>query len=287
MSGLSVGGFIGIVIVILILNVGGVIGYYKFTEKNPDKAVSVNLDSGLVPKIRYGLLGLILLSWIFSIACTTACTFIEVEQNTKVFLGMGSQYNTNYSGKFYLGLRGAEYGGECTTGDMGEDRIRTAYAFGVINNLLTTAALIGVPLVLFNVIKNAEMATKIWKIMGFLMLASTWCCLFTFYVQQTGACDGINDFVEIECSLGGAGIAQVFNSIFLIGICLLFFILPPPAVESADSNEANKKGKDGEEKKEKAPDEEPTKSKDDSSEEEKEDEETGEKGDFVNAKEED
>ena len=53
MAGLSVGGFIGIVIVILILNVAGVIGYYKFTEKNPDKAVSVNLDSGLVPKIRY------------------------------------------------------------------------------------------------------------------------------------------------------------------------------------------------------------------------------------------
>jgi hypothetical protein len=55
MAGLSVGGFIGIVIVILILNVAGVIGYYKFTEKNPDKAVSVNLDSGLVPKIRYVL----------------------------------------------------------------------------------------------------------------------------------------------------------------------------------------------------------------------------------------
>lgn len=53
MAGLSVGGFIGIVVVILILNVAAVIGYKKFTEKNPDKAVSVNLDSGLVPKIRY------------------------------------------------------------------------------------------------------------------------------------------------------------------------------------------------------------------------------------------
>ena len=53
MAGLSVGGFIAIVIFILILNVGGVIGYYKFMEKNPDKAVSVNLDAGLVPKIRY------------------------------------------------------------------------------------------------------------------------------------------------------------------------------------------------------------------------------------------
>ena len=234
---------------------------------------------------RYGLLGLILLSWIFSIACTVACTFVKIKQTASVFLGEGSIYNTVHSNEYFLGLRGAEYGGQCSTGDIGEDRVRTAYAFGVINNLLTTAALIGVPLVLFNVIKDGEKAQKVWKIMGFLMLASTWCCVFTFYIQQTGACDGINGFVDLECSLGGAGIAQVFNSIFLIGICVLFFVLPLPAVEGAESNNDKKDKndkKEGEEKKEQALEEEPTKSKDESDEEE-----AGEGSDSINTEEKD
>jgi len=46
-TGLSVGGFIGIVIALAILNVVGVIGYNKF-----DIDVSVNLDSDRVPKLR-------------------------------------------------------------------------------------------------------------------------------------------------------------------------------------------------------------------------------------------
>jgi len=284
MSGLSVGGFIAIVLVIAILNVAGVIGYKKFTEKNPDKAVSVPLDSGLVPKIRYGLLGLIFLSWIFSVACTSACTFVKVKQTATINLGLGSNFNTQHTDSYYLGLRGAEYAGDCTTGDIGEDRVRTAYAFGVINNLLTTAALIGVPLVLFNVIKDGAKANLVWKIMGFLMLASTWCCLFTFYMQQTGACDGLNGFVDIECSLGGAGVAQVFNSMFLIAICVLFFILPAPKEvddsdkDKDDKKDSEKKEKKGEEKPEQASEEEPTKS--------KESDEEEEESDFVNPKEE-
>lgn len=235
--------------------------------------------------LRYGLLGLILLSWIFSIACTVACTFIKIEQSS-TFQGFGSFYDSSQlSTEFYVGLRGAEYGGVCSSGDMGEDRIRTAYAFGVINNLLTSAALVGVPLVLFNVIKDGAKANMVWKIMGFLMLASTWCCLFTFYVQQTTTCDGMTGFVDIECSLAGAGIAQVFNSMFLIGICVLFFILPPPVEGDESSNEKDKKEDKKEEKdeeKEEAPEEEPTKSR-----ESDEGDDAGEEGDFVNVEEED
>mmetsp|Transcript_30474 Transcript_30474/g.73104 ORF Transcript_30474/g.73104 Transcript_30474/m.73104 type:complete len:283 (-) Transcript_30474:328-1176(-) len=281
MAGLAVGGFIAIVIVIFILNVAGVIGYNMFTKKNPDKAVSMNLDSGLVEKLRYGLFGLIVLSWMFSIACTVTCTFVKVTQTATVDLGVDSIYNTVYSTEYFLGMRGIEVSGECNTGDLGEDRINTAYAFGVINNLLTTAALIGVPLVILNVIKGGEKANKVWKIMGFLMLASTWCCLFTFYIQQTVHCDGIS-YMGVECSLGGAGVAQVFNSMFLIGICVLFFILPLPVPEDGEnSNEDDKKDKEDEEveKKEGAP-EEANKSK-----ESDEDEEDGEEGDFVNAEE--
>lgn len=51
-GGLPVGGFLVIVVVITTLNVGGAIGYHKFTEKNPEKAVSVKMDPGLGSKLR-------------------------------------------------------------------------------------------------------------------------------------------------------------------------------------------------------------------------------------------
>jgi hypothetical protein len=225
-------------------------------------------------------LGLILLSWIFSIACTTACTFVKITQTSNGLFGYDpDQY------EFSFGLRRVEIAGECySTVDTIEAHILTAFAFGVLNCLLTSAALIGVALVLFNVFKDVEKAKNVWKIMGFLMLASTWCCLFTFYIQQAVSCTGLAIYVGVECSLGDAGIAQVFNSIFLIGICVLFFVLPPPAVEGSENNNDDKKDTkdDNEEKKEKASEEEPTKSKDES-EEEKEDEE---EGDIVNGEEE-
>jgi len=245
MAGLSVGGFIGIVVVILILNVAGVVAYYKLGMKEKILAREV-VSSELAPKLRYGLLGLLFLSWIFSIACTAACTFLKVEQN--IALGAFGIYGG--SATVYYGLHGAEFAGNCVSGNTGDDRINTAYAFAILNNLLTSAVLIGCPLVIFNVIKDANTANKVWKIMGFLMLASTWCCLFTFYMQQTTFCTGSGNL--IDCSLGGAGVAQVFNTIFLIGICVLFFVLPLPASEDGGKNEEDDNGgekKDEEENK--------------------------------------
>jgi len=172
---------------------------------------------------RYGLLGLVLLSWIFSIACTVACTFVKIKYSSGSIAGYG------YSEAYFLGFHGAEIQGQCARGDIEDDRVQTAYAFAILNTLLTSTVLIGCPLVIFNVIKDVNTANKVWKIMGFLMLASTWFCLFTFYIQETTLCTGNGDLVD--CSLGGAGVLQVFNSIFLIGICVLFFVLPLPASE--------------------------------------------------------
>lgn len=195
-----------------------------------------------------------MLSWIFSIACTVACTFVKITQTTTAFAGYGSAYSNTpaqsyASYEYFFGFQGADLGnGECTTADIEDDRIRTAFAFAVINNILTTASLIGAPLVMFNVTKDADAANKAWKIIGFLLLASTWCCLFTFYIHQTRICDAI----DIECSLGGAGIAQVFNSMLLILICALFFVLPPPASEGGEGNDEDaKKDKNDVEMKEK------------------------------------
>ena len=178
------------------------------------------------------------LSWIFSIACTTACTFVKVAHS--------SIYLTD---TYYLGLRGVEYYGVCASGDIEDDRVRTAYAFAVLNILFTTIALVVCLFVVFKekvpAIKDDAMANKLWVAMGFLMLASTWCCLFTFYVQQSAVCAFDSAVSDLECSLAGAGVAQVFNSMFLIGICVLYFILPSPTADE-QAGEGNTKGKEDE-----------------------------------------
>jgi len=250
-TGLPVGGFVAIVIVILLLNLAGVFGYYKYKEQIEraiDRAAPTTLDSNIVPKLRYGMLGLLSLSLIFSIACTAACTFVKIQPT--------STTSFSSSEELFLGLHGVETRGVCIRGDLQDNRIRAAYAFAVMNNLLTSAALIGCTLVVCsNVIQVATTANKVWKIMGFLTLASTWCCLFTFYIQETLVCTQVGMFLEIECSLAGAGVAQVFNSMFLIGICVLFFILPPPKAEENETDgeenaikteeDTTKKDKDG------------------------------------------
>lgn len=89
-------------------------------------------------------------------------------------------------------------------------------------------------------------AKERWRKSGLRMLASTWGCLFTFYVQEILYCKASG----YECGLGGAGVTQVFNLILLIVICVLFFILPSPGAEDdVDTNEddGSKKNEDDEE----------------------------------------
>lgn len=165
---------------------------------------------------------------------------MKVTQTVTQFTPYGS---TGEPLEIFFGFRGAEFGGVCHPGSVEDDRVLTAMAFAVINNLLTTAALIGVPLVLFN-IKGVNNAKNVWRTMGFLMLASTWCCLFTFYAQEISICAiDAAGYLNIDCSLGSAGVAQVFNVIILMVICALFFILPSPGSE--DAAEGGDNGGDG------------------------------------------
>jgi len=258
--GLPVGGFIAIVFVILLLNVGGVFGYHKFLEKNPDKTVAPKLAPELLAPLRWAMVGLIALSWIFSVACTAACTFVDMKYEGTVpnFYGGGVVATP-------ITLE-VSFGFQCVSGPnsqgqggvVGQDsRADAAYAFAVINNLLTTAVLAGIVLVQLNslgvfrpkVLQDETFAGKVWRAMGFLTLASTWCCLFTFYVQQTLNCVGLKGY---SCSLGGAGIAQAFNAIFLIGICFLFFVVPSPPVSGGGGGADATGDDDGDKKKEAA-----------------------------------
>lgn len=44
--------------------------------------------------------------------------------------------------------------------------------------------------------------------------------MFTFYIQETDTCD------VFECSMGGAGVTQAFNVIWLVVACVLLFVTP-------------------------------------------------------------
>jgi len=239
-TGIPVGGFIGIVLTMIVLNVAAVLLYNKFMSS---KALPVKIDAALAPKLRYAIVGLLFLSWIFSVSCTATSTFVKITvTSSSSFAGFGASSTS----EAWFGL--PDHGGD--------SRVETAYAFGVINTLLTTIAMIACLLVVLpvNAIKDVNMANKIWSIMGWVMLVSTWCCLFTFYIQESVSCTskgqafgGIS--LSLSCSLGGAGVAQVFNTMFLIGICVLFFVTPLPFAEGEDGNDGEQNPEDEENQK--------------------------------------
>eukprot|EP00980_Cylindrotheca_fusiformis_P014081 scaffold3682_cov70-Cylindrotheca_fusiformis.AAC.3 len=152
---------------------------------------------------RWVLVGLISLSWIFSVAATAACTFLNVDV---------------YGREMHLGFNSfAEEDGGCTTFGSSINRNSPAFTFAVFNCLLTTAGVAGIFLLQFVLTKGRK---RTWTAMRIVMYTSLWCCLFSFYIQEGAVCD------TFDCSLGGAGVTQIFNVLFLIVIAFLLFLIP-------------------------------------------------------------
>jgi hypothetical protein len=153
--------------------------------------------------LRWALLGLIIFSWIFSVAATAACTFLKIELfGTEVGVGFNAFKEPNEG---------------CTTIDAAEDRNGPAFTFAVFNCLLTTLGVLGIFLMQFLLTRGRK---RTWVALRIVMYTSLWCCLFTFYIQESETCD------FYDCSLGGAGIAQVFNVLMLIAISVMLFLTP-------------------------------------------------------------
>jgi hypothetical protein len=166
------------------------------------RLTSVSLDY-LNHLIRWALLGLILLSWIFSVAATAACTFLKVELfGSEVGVGFNAYDDPNEG---------------CTTFDASENRNGPAFTFAVFNCLLTTLGVVGIFLMQFLLTRGRK---RVWRALSITMYVSMWCCMFTFYIQESETCD------FYDCSLGGAGIAQVFNVLMLIAISVMIFLTP-------------------------------------------------------------
>jgi hypothetical protein len=151
--------------------------------------------------LRWVLLGLVLLSWIFSVAATAACTFLKVELfGSEIGVGFNAYDDPNEG---------------CTTFGASENRNGPAYTFAVFNCLLTTLGVVGIFLMQFLLTRGRK---RTWLALRIVMYMSMWCCMFTFYIQESETCD------YYDCSLGGAGITQVFNVLMLIAISVMLFL---------------------------------------------------------------
>jgi hypothetical protein len=158
-------------------------------------------------------LGLILLSWIFSVAATAACTFLKV----------GSDGG--------MGLNAYDHPNEgCTFIDDAEFRNNPAFTFAVFNCLLTSLGVVGIFLMQFVLTRGRK---RTWVALRIAMYVSMWCCMFTFYMLESELCD------YVDCSLGGAGIAQVFNVLMLIAISGMLFLTPFDENNAMNANQKN------------------------------------------------
>lgn len=200
---LSTGGLAGIILFLILLHIGALVGYYLYMQKNPNAPSKISIDDQKHGAVRWMLLGLTGVSWIFSVAATAACTFVKVDL-------LGSEIG--------VGLNAYEDPEDgCTTFAVSASRNNPAFTFAVFNCLLTTAGSVLMVLLQFTLTTGRWVA---WTSVRIIMYISMWCCLFTFYIQESETCD------FLDCSLGGAGVAQVFNVIFLIIISALVFLIP-------------------------------------------------------------
>jgi hypothetical protein len=166
---------------------------------------------------RWILFILILLCWVFSIVATSACTFLDV---TVPYKGADIQFATGFN-RFFLPAVIANPA-ECqsfeadVTGYFGEGNT-TAFIFAIANCVLTSLGVAGIFCIQF-ILRIPDVRDKIWLAMRIIMYCSLWCAVCTFYIRQTAVCDAH------ECSLGTAGLTQVFNVLCMIVISALLFI---------------------------------------------------------------
>lgn len=82
----------------------------------------------------------------------------------------------------------------------------------------------------------------VWNILRGVMAASLLCALLSFIAIDTSGCNNNEYF---DCTIGAAGVAQIFNVFWLIGILVVLFILP-----SGDSKSYNPSQTEGSKPKE-------------------------------------
>jgi hypothetical protein len=137
---------------------------------------------------------------------------VPVDSSTKREFGMG--FASYYTPAAVASPAGCQSFDQDISGGMLQGNT-VAFTFAIFNCLLTSLGLAGIVFIQF-IIKNGRKGA--WLGIQISMYISFWCCLFSFYLRQVLVCD------SYDCSLGGAGVLQVFNVLFLICISLLLLV---------------------------------------------------------------
>jgi hypothetical protein len=167
-------------------------------------------------------------SWIMSIVATTSCTFltvlIENQFNPKEDLEWGLGFSKMFLPLELASTYGQDGGCEGLDTDTGNNSLKignsAANSFASFNCLLTTVGLF-LSIALTLKLTIPERRDFAWLIMRISMYISMFCCILTFYIQESDICS------LQPCSLGTHGIVQVVNVVFLLIICIILFLVEP------------------------------------------------------------
>jgi hypothetical protein len=181
-----------------------------------------------LPSFSWVLVALMPVSWIMSIVAAVSCSFLSVlienPLNPKEDLEWGLGFSKMYLPLELASTFGQNGGCEALDTDTGNTSMllsnSAAKSFASFNCILTTVGFsLSIALTLkLTMIERRDFA---WLIMRISMYISMFCCIFTFYLQESEICN-----VQ-PCSLGNHGILQVVNVIFLLIICIILFLVEP------------------------------------------------------------
>jgi hypothetical protein len=210
---LSQGGLAVIILFLAFVHAGGFVGLHYYNRKRAQQGqepatLIPTLSESTQGILRWVLLGLICLSWIFSVAAAAACTFISISADG---LDLGIGFKCIDLGPLEDVISEAELAVYQSYGP-------TSYTFAVFNCLFTTS---GVVMVILMITALNRGRKRTWLALRLFMYFSMWCAIFTFYFRQEIP---LCELDGISCGLGGAGVAQVFNVLILIAICVLLML---------------------------------------------------------------
>jgi len=161
------------------------------------------------PTISWVVFGLIIVTWIFTVAATGSCQFLSIDIDDK--WGSGGEYG--------VGFFNFEDNDGCSRiEDKNEldEGLKAARTFAVFACLLTSTALVLVIAVQLLLNKGRDLC---WLVIRVSIYCSSWCTLLTFLAFGSGLCD------ESDCKVGGVGVLTILNILLLVGLNILLFFI--------------------------------------------------------------
>lgn len=170
---------------------------------------------------------LMLFSYILGIVAAASCKFLVVSipnpTNPREDLDWGIGFSSIDMPSKVASFFGQDGGCESLDTELGSLNVlsnSTAKSFATFHCLLST---VGVVFAVLLTCKTSLTARRdlIWLVMRVVMYISMWCCILSFFLQENDTCDAY------KCALGGTGIAQVVNVVFLLIINFVLFFTNP------------------------------------------------------------